>query len=166
MKCHFSLSPQQLEGGWGAKGDQAGGKVSWPGQRIAFQNGQGQGTAAALPCGLGNLRALRIGGFTVKRCGTHSLLRGGGPGLGPQTLCEALRQVPPLSPGHRWCLSALRPCCRGQAAIHGWKSEVPGAPCWARGLPRGRLQEEGKALSKGQGTRSPSRIAKWMLFPW
>lgn len=109
---------------------------------------------------------LRIGGFAVKRCGTHSLLRGRGPGLGPQTLCEALRQVPPLSPGHRRCLSALRPCRRGQAAIHGWKSEVPGAPCWARGLPHGHLQEEGKALSKGQGTRSPSRIAKWMLFPW
>lgn len=63
------MGPQKLEGGWGTKGDRAGGRVSWPGPRVSERPSR----AAGPLCGLGNLRA-RSGWET-------SRLEGGAPTL-------------------------------------------------------------------------------------
>lgn len=112
-----------------------------------------------------------MGGFAVGRWGTQSLLTERVPGFGPQALHEAFRQVPLPPPPPPRSVEGAHPSCalldKGEAAICGWNGEVPRAPGSERGLPAMWLPAGGgEVLRKGQGTRSPSLIAKWMLFPW
>lgn len=77
------MAPQKLEGGWGTKGDRAGGRVSWPrvSERLRMRHscwapvwaGESEGT-------------LGMGGFEVRRWGTHSLLTAGWPWVWPPDL--------------------------------------------------------------------------------